>query len=69
MGGHLNFKDINWDSDGHIDFEKHMTKQMDEFSVLVTQNFLNYLVLKPTRGESILDIVLTTPLSPLFELT
>ena len=59
MGGDVNFKDLKWDKDGYLDFEKHMTKQMEEFSVIITQNFLNNLVLKPTRGENILDLVLT----------
>ena len=59
LGGDINFKDLEWDNDGHIDFEMHMKKQMDDFSVLITQSFLNNLFLKPTRGEGILDLVLT----------
>ena len=40
----------------------HLTNQMEEFSILLNQNFLRNMVKLPTRGNIILDLILTNDL-------
>ena len=53
--GDFNLKDVDWTSrlmlKNSVDYEL--------FSGIVSDNFLTQMVLQPTRGDSILDLVLT----------
>ena len=51
--GDFNFRDIPWDEEDKLD-ESH------QFVQCVNDNFLHQLVTRATRGDNILDLVLTT---------
>ena len=56
--GDFNMSRVNW-SNGSVEIKPGMNKQETEFINFVTNNFLENKVLKPTRNDNILDLVLT----------
>ena len=59
MGGDLNFRDLKWNDEGNVIYGNGLTGQMGEFAKFLSSNFLKNVIDKPTRGENILDLVLT----------
>ena len=59
MGGDFNFPNLKWDGNGKIEIDIHMNKQMEEFSILLNDYFLLNMVNQATRGNNILDLILT----------
>ena len=53
--GDFNFKDIDWKN--NLFFNNSLNYEI--FSDMLSDNFLNQMVLHPTRGDNILDLILT----------
>ena len=53
--GDFNFKDIDWKNNLFL----NNSLNYEIFSDILSDNFLNQMVLHPTRGDNILDLILT----------
>ena len=53
--GAFNFKDIDWKNNLFLNYSINY----ELFSDILSDNFLNQMVLQPTRGDNILDLILT----------
>lgn len=53
--GDFNFKDIDWKNNLFL----NNSLNYEIFSDMLSDNFLNQMVLHPTRGDNILDLILT----------
>ena len=53
--GDFNFKDIDWKNNLFLNYSINY----ELFSDILSDNFLNQMVLQPTRGDNILDLILT----------
>ena len=59
IGGDFYFPTITWDTNGRMEIDTHLTNQMEKLSIFMNQNFLLNMIKLPTRGNNILDLILT----------
>ena len=59
LGGDLNFRDLQWNSDGEMCISNDLGKQQEELFLFCSRFLLSNLVDKPTRGSNLLDVILS----------
>ena len=59
FGGDINFNDLTWNQNGTITIDNNLNGQKLKFADLCGKLSLCNLVDKPTRGNNILDVVMT----------
>ena len=59
LGGDINMSKLHFDDNGFIIYENNMTQQSEKFTEISNNLCLFNIIDKPTRGDKILDLVMT----------